>query len=66
MKKTKLALNRETLRQLSVTGLERVHGGSIVEPTGYTYCIACGSGGGGGDTVVYDTVGATMCAECME
>ena len=65
MKKTRLVLNRETLRQLSATGLERVHGGSI-EPTGYTYCIACGSGGGGGGTVVYDTIGATMCAECME
>jgi hypothetical protein len=49
----KLKLNVEALRVESFSanaGTEAhgtVHGQSIVEPSGYTYCIPCG---GGGDT----------------
>lgn len=47
--KRRLSLNRETLRQLSPGTLGAARGGSnIIEPTAYTYCLQCGSGGGGG------------------
>lgn len=42
--KKKLTLHRETLRLLSTPGLGQVRGGTIIEPTGATYCIICGTG----------------------
>jgi hypothetical protein len=42
MMKKKLVLHRETLRHLSGPNLTGVRGGTIVEPTGASYCILCG------------------------
>jgi len=46
--KKKLTLHRETLRNLSAPSLRNAFGGSIFEPTAYTYCLQCGTGAGSG------------------
>jgi hypothetical protein len=71
MRKNKLRLHRETLRRLSDPSLGRVFGGGLVpvEPTGYSYCLECGSltTPGGETSVRYEcTIQVTNCGCNME
>ena len=56
----KLVLHKETLRYLSAPQLDGAHGGSLVEPTAFTYCMLCGPATG---TCGLDTK-MSQCADC--
>ena len=58
--KKKLVLSKETLHLLSAPRLGEALGGSIVEPTVYSFCLCGGEG--------RDSTGEscnTMCTNCM-
>ena len=57
----KLTLNKETLRHLAASSLEGIHGGSIIQPTGLTYCLQCGSNPGTLDCPASDTKRPSVC-----
>ena len=63
--KKKLTLNKETLRHLTASSLEGIRGGSIIGPTGWTYCLQCGSNPGTLDCPPSDTKRISIC-NCPE